>query len=100
MRKSVTASSIAPPPLLLGATPVRAMGHGVDGHAKAGILDIETAREVAETMHALSTPSRVRILARLREGACSVTELAESGDGGIGGLASAARAPSSASGRG
>ena len=54
------------------------MGHGVDGQAKAGALDVETAREVAETMQALSTPSRVRILARLREGACSVTELAES----------------------
>ena len=54
------------------------MGHGVDGQAKADALDIETAREVAETMQALSTPSRVRILARLREGACSVTELAES----------------------
>jgi len=42
------------------------------------MLDVETAREVAETMQALSTPSRVRILARLREGACSVTELADS----------------------
>jgi len=54
------------------------MGHGVDGQATAGMLDVETAREVAETMQALSTPSRVRILARLREGACSVTELADS----------------------
>jgi ArsR family transcriptional regulator, nickel/cobalt-responsive transcriptional repressor len=36
-----------------------------------------TAREVAETMQALAAPSRVRILARLREGACSVNELAE-----------------------
>ena len=54
------------------------MGHGVDGQAKAGTLDVETAREVAETMQALSTPSRVRILARLREGACSVNELAAS----------------------
>ena len=53
------------------------MGHGVDGKAEAGALDVETAREVAETMQALSTPSRVRILARLREGACSVNELAE-----------------------
>jgi ArsR family transcriptional regulator, nickel/cobalt-responsive transcriptional repressor len=53
------------------------MGHGVDGQAKASSLDAETAREVAETMQALATPSRVRILARLREGACSVTELAE-----------------------
>jgi DNA-binding transcriptional ArsR family regulator len=54
------------------------MGHGVDGQTSTGILDAETAREVAETMQALSTPSRVRILARLREGACSVNELAES----------------------
>jgi DNA-binding transcriptional ArsR family regulator len=53
------------------------MGHGVDGQARASSLDTETAREVAETMQALATPSRVRILARLREGACSVTELAE-----------------------
>jgi DNA-binding transcriptional ArsR family regulator len=35
------------------------------------------AGQVAETMQALATPSRVRILARLREGACSVNELAE-----------------------
>ncbi|MDP9261135.1 MAG: metalloregulator ArsR/SmtB family transcription factor [Actinomycetota bacterium] len=54
------------------------MGHGADGQVKAGMLDVETAREVAETMQALSTPSRVRILARLRDGACSVTELAAS----------------------
>ena len=54
------------------------MGHGADGQAKPGTLDVETAREVAETMKALSTPSRVRILARLREGACSVNELAAS----------------------
>lgn len=54
------------------------MGHGVDRRAKSGVIDVETARQIAETMHALSTPSRVRILARLRESACSVTELAES----------------------
>lgn len=53
------------------------MGHGVDRKAKLAGLDVETAREVAETMQALSTPSRVRILGRLREGPCSVTELAE-----------------------
>jgi DNA-binding transcriptional ArsR family regulator len=39
-------------------------------------LDGETARVVAETMQALSTPSRVRILSRLGAGACSVGELA------------------------
>ncbi len=53
------------------------MGHGVDRKARLGVVDLETARAVAETMQALSTPSRVRILARLREGPCSVTELAE-----------------------
>ncbi len=38
-------------------------------------LDGETARMVAETMQALSAPSRVRILSRLGAGACSVSEL-------------------------
>jgi ArsR family transcriptional regulator, nickel/cobalt-responsive transcriptional repressor len=38
-------------------------------------LDVETARVVAETMQALSTPSRVRILSRLAAGPCSVGEL-------------------------
>lgn len=38
-------------------------------------LDGETARMVAETMHALATPSRVRILSRLGAGPCSVSEL-------------------------
>jgi len=52
------------------------VGHGVEGRASAGVLDAETARQVAQTMQALATPSRVRILARLRESACSVGELA------------------------
>jgi DNA-binding transcriptional ArsR family regulator len=53
------------------------MSHGVKGrHAKATAVDAATAREVAQTMQALSTPSRVRILARLRESPCSVNELA------------------------
>jgi DNA-binding transcriptional ArsR family regulator len=42
----------------------------------AAVLDDETAEQVAETMHALSTPSRVRILAHLQAGPCSVGELA------------------------
>jgi ArsR family transcriptional regulator, nickel/cobalt-responsive transcriptional repressor len=47
------------------------------GHeSESTYLDGETARVVAETMQALSTPSRVRILSRLGSGACSVTELA------------------------
>ena len=41
-------------------------------------LDAEFAGVVAQTMQALATPSRVRILDRLHAGACSVNELAES----------------------
>lgn len=40
-------------------------------------LDIHFAGAVADTMQALATPSRVRILGRLRRGALSVNELAE-----------------------
>jgi ArsR family transcriptional regulator, nickel/cobalt-responsive transcriptional repressor len=40
-------------------------------------LDVDTARSVANTMQALATPSRVRILSRLGAGACSVMELAQ-----------------------
>ena len=39
-------------------------------------IDADLAGEVAETMQALATPSRVRILARLRQSPCSVTDLA------------------------
>ena len=53
------------------------MAHGVEGHDVRAAVDAATAREVADTMQALAAPSRVRILARLREGACSVNELAE-----------------------
>ena len=49
------------------------MGHGHD--TELAYLDGETARSVAETMQALATPSRVRILSRLGAGACSVGEL-------------------------
>jgi DNA-binding transcriptional ArsR family regulator len=40
-------------------------------------IDAGFASVVAETMQALSTPSRVRILARLHAGPCSVNELAD-----------------------
>jgi DNA-binding transcriptional ArsR family regulator len=53
------------------------MAHGVQGQAHVGKVDADTAREVAQTMQALATPSRVRILGRLRESACSVGELAD-----------------------
>jgi len=50
------------------------MSHGED--PDLGFLSVDTARSVAETMQALATPSRVRILSRLASGSCSVGELA------------------------
>ena len=50
------------------------MGHG--GQEDLGLVSADTARSVAETMAALATPSRVRILSRLGVGECSVGELA------------------------
>ena len=44
---------------------------------KADKLDAHFAGAVADTMQALATPSRVRILGRLRAGASSVSELAD-----------------------
>lgn len=51
------------------------MGHASD-HAVETRIDAGIARQMAETMQALATPSRVLILARLLDGPCSVTELA------------------------
>lgn len=51
------------------------MSHGYD--TDLSYLDSETARVVAETMQALATPSRVRILSRLGAGPCSVSELTQ-----------------------
>jgi ArsR family transcriptional regulator, nickel/cobalt-responsive transcriptional repressor len=52
------------------------MSHG--GHSDpADLLDAGLARQVAETMQALATPSRLRILARLYEGPASVGEISE-----------------------
>jgi len=51
------------------------VGHGLETNVKSSAVDVVTARQVAETMQALATPSRV--LTRLRAGACSVGELAE-----------------------
>ena len=51
------------------------MSHG--GHSEpADLLDGELARQVAETMQALATPSRLRILGRLSENPASVGEIA------------------------
>ena len=47
-------------------------GHAVD----LAFVGPDTARAVAETMQALATPSRVRILSRLAAGPCTVTQLA------------------------
>jgi DNA-binding transcriptional ArsR family regulator len=52
------------------------MAHGVRTRTHSGTLDADTARDVAQTMQALATPSRVRILGRLRESPCSVGDLA------------------------
>ncbi|HWD65576.1 MAG TPA: metalloregulator ArsR/SmtB family transcription factor [Solirubrobacteraceae bacterium] len=50
------------------------MSHGHEPDLE--LLTADTARSVAETMQALATPSRVRILSRLGIGPCSVGELA------------------------
>ena len=53
------------------------MGHKRgDTEQGSRLIDAEAAELVAETMQALSTPSRVRILSHLQQGPCSVTELA------------------------
>jgi DNA-binding transcriptional ArsR family regulator len=51
------------------------MAHGSNEHDPAE-LEPEFVQAVAETMQALATPSRLRILGRLHAGACSVNELA------------------------
>jgi ArsR family transcriptional regulator, nickel/cobalt-responsive transcriptional repressor len=50
------------------------MSHG--GEADLAFVSADTARSVAEMMHALATPSRVRILSRLGARPCSVGQLA------------------------
>ncbi|MFF0130355.1 ArsR/SmtB family transcription factor [Streptomyces mirabilis] len=56
------------------------MGHGADVEITATARErLETvgATDVAATLQALATPSRLRILARLQEGPCAATELAD-----------------------
>jgi len=54
------------------------MGHGVEGRDRpTGRLDAEAAGQVATTLQALATPSRLMILTELRQGPSSVTDLAE-----------------------
>lgn len=55
------------------------MGHGAAkpaGSAPRARLDAASAAKVATTLQALATPSRLLILARLREGPLPATELA------------------------
>jgi len=52
------------------------MGHGAEGKiTPPAQLDAEAAATVAATLQALATPSRLRILTRLRHGECSVGDL-------------------------
>ncbi len=53
------------------------VGRGVRGRAHVGTIDGAVAEQVAVMMQALATPSRVLILARLRESPHAVGELAE-----------------------
>jgi ArsR family transcriptional regulator, nickel/cobalt-responsive transcriptional repressor len=56
------------------------VSHGNSGRVTLADVDAVTAEAVAEAMQALSTPSRVRLLARLCDGPCSVGVLAASLD--------------------
>ncbi|MGW7578489.1 ArsR/SmtB family transcription factor [Streptomyces sp. NPDC054765] len=59
------------------------MGHGMDDKNTATTrerLDAVGTADVAATLQALATPSRLRILARLQEGPCAVGDLAEAVD--------------------
>jgi ArsR family transcriptional regulator, nickel/cobalt-responsive transcriptional repressor len=51
------------------------VAHGDNQHAPSE-LDTEFTQALAETMQALATPSRLRILGRLHAGPCPVNELA------------------------
>ena len=53
------------------------MGHDVAGRATRSVLDLTTAQQVATTMQALATPSRLLILSTLQHGPATVTDLAE-----------------------
>ncbi|MEU1465092.1 metalloregulator ArsR/SmtB family transcription factor [Streptomyces sp. NPDC005727] len=56
------------------------MGHGADAKTTANArqrLETLGVSDVAATLQALATPSRLRILARLQEGPCAATDLAD-----------------------
>jgi DNA-binding transcriptional ArsR family regulator len=52
------------------------VAHGANRHVPSQ-LDSEFTHAVADTMQALATPSRLRILGRLHAGPCPVNELAD-----------------------
>ncbi|HKG19431.1 MAG TPA: metalloregulator ArsR/SmtB family transcription factor, partial [Candidatus Limnocylindrales bacterium] len=51
------------------------MGHGRH-HSPADLADAALSASVAETLQALATPSRLRILAHLHSGPSAVNEIA------------------------
>lgn len=53
------------------------VGHGVQGRVRPAELDAVTAKAVAETLQALTTPSRLLILGRLRHGPAGVGQLVD-----------------------
>lgn len=56
------------------------MGHGMNAAIRGSVrerLDTVGAAAVATTLQALATPSRLLILARLQEGPCAATDLAD-----------------------
>jgi DNA-binding transcriptional ArsR family regulator len=57
------------------------MGHGVQGRSSPpAALDASSAAMIAETLQALASPNRLRILTRLRQSPCTVTELSAAVD--------------------
>jgi DNA-binding transcriptional ArsR family regulator len=57
------------------------MGHGVEGRpTPPATLDASSAVTIAETLQALASPNRLRILGRLRQSPCTVTELSAAVD--------------------
>lgn len=67
--------------MIVDSARIHAVGHGVEGGTTpTTALDAESAATVAATLQALATPSRLRMLTRLRAGPCSVGELAEAVD--------------------
>ena len=56
------------------------MAHGDHADIERLLSDSAYARAAADAIQALSTPSRLRILARLHTGPASVRELAEAAD--------------------